>query len=81
MTATTIKVPADLRDRLNAEARGASTTVAGVIERLLDERDRAERFRRIREAREATTRPRAADAAAEFADAEAAAIADLDSAR
>lgn len=51
MTATTIKVPSDLRDRLNSEARAAGVTVASVIERLLEERDRAELFRRMREER------------------------------
>ena len=50
MPATTIKVSSELRDRLNAEARRANTTVAGVIEGLVAERERAERFRAMREA-------------------------------
>lgn len=51
MPATTIKVPSELRDRLNSEARESGNTVATVIERLLADRDRVERFRRIRQAR------------------------------
>ena len=50
MPATTIKVPSELRDRLNEEARRANTTVAAVIESLVAERERAERFRAMREA-------------------------------
>ena len=41
---TTIKLAPELRDRLNAEARRQSTTVAQVIEGLLDDRARARRF-------------------------------------
>ncbi|CAN5312281.1 hypothetical protein BH11ACT4_BH11ACT4_23700 [soil metagenome] len=51
VTATTIKVPSELRDRLNAEARRTGGTVAGVIERLFAESERVERFRQIRLAR------------------------------
>ena len=49
--ATTIKVPEDLRDRLNARARASDLTVAQVIEKLIAADERAERFRAIREAR------------------------------
>jgi hypothetical protein len=49
--ATTIKVPEDLRDRLNARARAADLTVAQVIEKLIAADERAERFRAIKEAR------------------------------
>jgi predicted DNA-binding protein len=55
MTATTIKVPSDLRDRLNAEAQREGITVAGVIERLIAESERVERFRQIRLARDRMT--------------------------
>ncbi|WP_395638817.1 ribbon-helix-helix protein, CopG family [Pseudolysinimonas sp.] len=48
--ATTIKVPEDLRDRLNARARASDSTVADVIERLIAADERAERFRAIKEA-------------------------------
>ncbi|MGK2853571.1 MAG: hypothetical protein ACSLE3_05590 [Microbacteriaceae bacterium] len=56
MPATTIKVSSDLRDRLNDEARRSGVPVAAVIEGLLAERDRLERFRRLR-AERATHRP------------------------
>lgn len=49
--ATTIKVPEDLRDRLNARARASDLTVAQVIEHLIAADDRAERFRAIKAAR------------------------------
>ena len=49
--ATTIKVPEDLRDRLNARARASDLTVAQVIEKLIAADERAERFRAIKEAR------------------------------
>lgn len=52
MTATTIKVPSELRDRLNAEAHRTGATVAGVIEHLFAESQRVERFRQIRLARD-----------------------------
>lgn len=55
MTATTIKVPSELRDRLNAEAQRDGLTVAGVIERLIAESERVERFRQIRLARDRMT--------------------------
>jgi predicted transcriptional regulator len=66
MTSTTIKVPSDLRDRLNAEARKEGRTVAEVIEKLLLERGRAERFRAIREFRLTQTPEQMADYMAEF---------------
>jgi macrodomain Ter protein organizer (MatP/YcbG family) len=47
---TTIKVPSALRDRLNEQARSEGVTVAQVIERLLREAERAERFRAMRAA-------------------------------
>jgi len=77
MVATTIKVPSELRDKLNAEARSRDTTVAGVIEHLIAERDRAERFRRMRAERAALTPSQRAELAAEYTNAEAAAVADL----
>jgi predicted transcriptional regulator len=55
MPATTIKVPSELRDRLNAEARKSNATVATVIEALIAERDRVERFRVIRAERATVT--------------------------
>ena len=51
MVSTTVKVPSDLRDRLNSEARSTGSTVAQVIEALFADRDRLERFRAIRAAR------------------------------
>ena len=44
MGATTIKVPTELRDRINSEARAGGLTAAGLIAKLLDERQRAARF-------------------------------------
>ncbi|MGL4338859.1 MAG: hypothetical protein ACRCSP_00335 [Rhodoglobus sp.] len=61
MTSTTIKVSSDLRDRLNAEARKESCTAAEVIEKLLLERETAERFRAIREFRATQTPEQMAD--------------------
>jgi hypothetical protein len=49
--ATTIKVPEDLRDRLNARARAAELTVAEVIEKLIEADERAARWEAIRQAR------------------------------
>jgi macrodomain Ter protein organizer (MatP/YcbG family) len=66
VTATTIKVPSDLRDRLNREARADGVTVASVIERLLDERERAELYRRMREERAALTADERAELEAEY---------------
>jgi predicted transcriptional regulator len=55
MPATTIKVPSELRDRLNAEARKSNATVATVIETLIAERDRVDRFRVMRAERGTVT--------------------------
>jgi hypothetical protein len=49
--ATTIKVPEDLRDRLNARARASDLTVAEVIEKLIEADERAARWEAIRQAR------------------------------
>ena len=77
MVATTIKVPSELRDKLNAEARSRDITVAGFIEHLIAERDRAERFRQMRAERAALTPSQRAELAVEYTNAEAAAVADL----
>ena len=77
MTATTIKVSTDLRDRLNDEAKRSGMTAAQVIEQLLAERARAARFRAIREARDAMTPEQRADLERERAAFEAAYLADL----
>jgi predicted transcriptional regulator len=53
--ATTIKVPEDLRDRLNARARAADLTVAQVLEKLIAADERAARWEAIRQARARTT--------------------------
>jgi predicted transcriptional regulator len=66
VTATTIKVPSDLRDRLNREARADGVTVASVIERLLEESERAELYRRMREERAALTPEERAELEAEY---------------
>jgi len=44
MTVTTFKVPTELRDRINREAKTRELTASGFIAQLLDEHDRAERF-------------------------------------
>lgn len=44
MTTTTIKVPAELRDRINRDARQRGVTAAGLIERLLDAHERRQRM-------------------------------------
>lgn len=41
---TTIKVSAELRDRINRDARERGLTAAGLIERLLDAHDRRQRM-------------------------------------
>jgi len=66
MAATTIKVPSELRDRLNAEARDAGSTVAAVIQGLLESRERAELFRRMRAEREQLSDAERAELAAEY---------------
>lgn len=53
--ATTIKVPEDLRDRLNARARAADLTVAQVIEKLIEAEERSDRWQAIKEARDRMT--------------------------
>lgn len=56
-TTTTIKVPTDLRDRINQDAREQDTTAAGLLEKLIDAYERRARmeefgraFRRVDEA-------------------------------
>lgn len=50
MPATTVKVDADLRDRLLAEARREGRSVAQLLEAMLAERERAQRFASLRAA-------------------------------
>lgn len=66
MTATTIKVPVELRDRLNSEAREAGLTVAGVIERLLAARDRAALYEQMRAERARMTPDERVELEAEY---------------
>jgi len=42
--ATTIKVPVELRDRINRDAQESGVTAAGLIEKLLDGYDRRRRM-------------------------------------
>lgn len=42
--ATTIKVSAELRDRINRDARARGVTAAGLIEQLLDAHERRARM-------------------------------------
>lgn len=42
--ATTIKVSAELRDRINRDAQDRGVTAAGLIERLLDAHERRQRL-------------------------------------
>lgn len=44
MATTTIKVPTELRDRINRDARARGVTAAGLIERLLDAYERRQRM-------------------------------------
>ena len=44
MTATTIRVPIELRDRINRNASICGLTASGLIQLLLDEHERAQRF-------------------------------------
>lgn len=46
---TTIKVPAELRDRLAARAQRQHTTLAGAIARALDESDERAFWEQVRE--------------------------------
>lgn len=41
---TTIKVPAELRDRINRDAQDRGVTAAGLIERLLDGHERRQQM-------------------------------------
>jgi|GEM_PF-482857 Ribbon-helix-helix protein, copG family. len=66
VSATTIKVPSELRDRLNAEARGSGVTVAAVIERLLEDRERASLFEQMRVDRARMTDAERAELADEY---------------
>lgn len=65
---TTIKVPSALRDRLNEQARSEGVTVAQVIERLLREAERAERFRAMRTSWNAQSPAELDEYMAEFAE-------------
>jgi predicted transcriptional regulator len=49
MTATTIKVSSELRDRLNAAAHDEGLTTGSFVERLLELYLREQRFARLRE--------------------------------
>lgn len=44
MATTTIKVPVELRDRINHDARERGVTAAGLIEGLLDAYERRQRM-------------------------------------
>lgn len=44
MTSTTIKVPVELRDRINRDARQRGVTAAALIEGLLDASERRQRM-------------------------------------
>lgn len=55
--ATTVEVDTDLRDRLLAEARREGRSVGQLIEIMLAERERAQRFASLRAAIAATGRP------------------------
>lgn len=45
--ATTIKVPEELRDRINAYARRRGLSAAGLIAELLEEHERSQRWARL----------------------------------
>lgn len=49
MAVTTIKVETTLRDRLNLIARQQGVSVSRAIEGMVAERERTERFQRLRE--------------------------------
>ncbi len=57
VTATTIKVSSDLRDRLNEAARDEGLTAGSFVERLLDVYLREQRFVAMREAMALTDAP------------------------
>ncbi|AZG46796.1 toxin-antitoxin system protein [Gordonia insulae] len=44
MATTTIKVPVELRDRINRDAEAHGVTAAGLIEKLLDGYERRQRM-------------------------------------
>lgn len=50
MTATTIKVSSELRDRLNDAAHEEGLTTGSFVERILERYLREQRFARLREA-------------------------------
>ncbi len=75
--ATTIKVSSELRDRLNAEANRLGLTAAQTLEQLLADRERAERFRAIKAARQAMTPAERKDYEHESREWERASLADL----
>ncbi|MHA6669795.1 hypothetical protein ACX3O0_13100 [Homoserinimonas sp. A447] len=49
MAVTTIRVETTLRDRLNTIARQQGVSVSRAIEGMVADREKAERFRRLRE--------------------------------
>lgn len=51
MTQTTIKVPSELRDALQARARRDGRTMAEVVQHLVEVDDRVRLFGRLREER------------------------------
>ena len=75
---TTIKVPAALRDRLNARAREEGGTVAQVIEGLLAEGERTRLFDAIRARRDSQSPEERAELAAEYSAWERASREDLE---
>lgn len=79
MTVTTIKLDSDLRDRLKRVARREGRTVGSLLESLLSERERAERFAAMREAMERSSSRSLSDYQAEVATWERAADADSES--
>ncbi len=57
MATTTIKVSQELRDRLRAEAAKDRSTLGALLESMLEERARAQRFEDLRGAIAATPAP------------------------
>ena len=57
MTMTTVKVEAAVRDRLLTEARREGRTLGQLLDAMLRDRERAQRFARLRQA--ITTTPEA----------------------
>jgi predicted transcriptional regulator len=66
MTATTIKVSSDLRDRLNDAAHDEGLTTGSFVERLLERYLREQRFASLREAMAAGSDEAAASYRAEM---------------